>query len=77
MSTNIPDGYIFWLVQVLHTLNPDKFHLDLHESCVLSLKFAATGNRRSHLWCSNVSSKDKYIVTGFGDKKATVYEVIY
>ena len=29
--------------QVLHTLKPDKYQLHLHESCVLSLKFAATG----------------------------------
>ena len=31
-----------WM-QVLHTLKPDKYQLHLHESCVLSLKFAATG----------------------------------
>merc|ERR1712071_142239 len=30
-------------VEVLHTLKPDKYQLHLHESCVLSLKFAATG----------------------------------
>jgi len=28
---------------VLHTLKPDKYQLHLHESCVLSLKFAVTG----------------------------------
>ena len=135
--------------QVLHTLKPDKYQLHLHESCVLSLKFAATGKwfvstgkdnllnawrtpygasifqvipssvltlslslslcflffsvtsmRLISLHSSNhlklivqlqnfqskesssvlscdISSDDKYIVTGSGDKKATVYEVIY
>ena len=116
---------------MLHTLKPDKYQLHLHESCVLSLKFAATGKWfvstgkdnllnawrtpygasifqvRSQLSCfsslvrhlancffffyllsfqskesssvlsCDVSSDDKYIVTGSGDKKATVYEVIY
>lgn len=113
-------------IQVLHTLKPDKYQLHLHESCVLSLKFAATGkwfvstgkDNLLNAWrtpygasifqvdlihcCSiqlgwslttrvvfvqskesssvlscDVSSDDKYIVTGSGDKKATVYEVIY
>ena len=116
-------------LKVLHTLKPDKYQLHLHESCVLSLKFAATGkwfvstgkdnllnawrtpygasifqvfHTEENLvdsfarWCvltflfllaqskesssvlsCDVSSDDKYIVTGSGDKKATVYEVIY
>lgn len=34
---------LFFFFQVLHTLKPDKYQLHLHESCVLSLKFAATG----------------------------------
>ena len=111
--------------QVLHTLKPDKYQLHLHESCVLSLKFAATGKwfvstgkdnllnawrtpygasifqvtpqlcnwpvgRKSPDRClfpqskesssvlsCDISSDDKYIVTGSGDKKATVYEVMY
>ena len=113
---------------MLHTLKPDKYQLHLHESCVLSLKFAATGKwfvstgkdnllnawrtpygasifqvlasvehfsicfvPQSNIICMirsqskesssvlscDVSSDDKYIVTGSGDKKATVYEVIY
>ncbi|EFX74135.1 groucho-like protein, partial [Daphnia pulex] len=90
-------------VEVLHTLKPDKYQLHLHESCVLSLKFAATGKwfvstgkdnllnawrtpygasifqskESSSVLSCDVSSDDKYIVTGSGDKKATVYEVIY
>ncbi|XP_046463752.1 transducin-like enhancer protein 4 isoform X2 [Daphnia pulex] len=90
-------------VEVLHTLKPDKYQLHLHESCVLSLKFAATGKwfvstgkdnllnawrtpygasifqskESSSVLSCDISSDDKYIVTGSGDKKATVYEVIY
>lgn len=30
-------------VEVLHATKPDKYQLHLHESCVLSLKFAACG----------------------------------
>jgi len=30
-------------VEVLHAVKPDKYQLHLHESCVLSLKFAAGG----------------------------------
>ncbi|KAK2710087.1 transducin-like enhancer protein 3-B isoform X3 [Artemia franciscana] len=90
-------------VEVLHTSKPDKYQLHLHESCVLSLKFAATGKwfvstgkdnllnawrtpygasifqskESSSVLSCDISSDDKYIVTGSGDKKATVYEVIY
>ena len=31
----------------------------------------------SSVLCSDISSDDKYIVTGSGDKKATLYEVIF
>lgn len=30
-------------VEVLHCSKPDKYQLHLHESCVLSLKFASCG----------------------------------
>lgn len=30
-------------VEVLHATKPDKYQLHLHESCVLSLRFAACG----------------------------------
>ncbi|EDL41527.1 mCG12474, isoform CRA_a, partial [Mus musculus] len=106
-------------VEVLHVTKPDKYQLHLHESCVLSLKFAHCAVYESHdkvtqsllpvgkwfvstgkdnllnawrtpygasifqskesssvLSC-DISVDDKYIVTGSGDKKATVYEVIY
>ena len=90
-------------VEVLHCSQPDKYQLHLHESCVLSLKFANCGkwfvstgkdnllnawrtpygasifqsNESSSVLSVDISSDDKYIVTGSGDKKATVYEIIY
>ncbi|XP_059081122.1 protein groucho-like isoform X3 [Tigriopus californicus] len=90
-------------VEVLHCSKPDKYQLHLHESCVLSLKFAHSGKwfastgkdnllnawrtpygasifvskETSSVLSCDISSDDKFIVTGSGDKKATVYEVIY
>eukprot|EP00096_Caligus_rogercresseyi_P001998 TRINITY_DN135_c0_g1_i2.p1 TRINITY_DN135_c0_g1~~TRINITY_DN135_c0_g1_i2.p1 ORF type:complete len:897 (+),score=328.91 TRINITY_DN135_c0_g1_i2:374-3064(+) len=90
-------------VEVLHCSKPDKYQLHLHESCVLSLKFANCGKwfvstgkdnllnawrtpygasifvskETSSVLSCDISSDDKYIVTGSGDKKATVYEVMY
>ncbi|XP_039217963.1 transducin-like enhancer protein 3 isoform X4 [Crotalus tigris] len=90
-------------VEVLHHTKPDKYQLHLHESCVLSLKFACCGKwfvstgkdnllnawrtpygasifqskESSSVLSCDISADDKYIVTGSGDKKATVYEVIY
>uniref|UniRef100_A0A8C5BV49 Groucho/TLE N-terminal Q-rich domain-containing protein n=1 Tax=Gadus morhua TaxID=8049 RepID=A0A8C5BV49_GADMO len=90
-------------VEVLHVTKPDKYQLHLHESCVLSLRFAHCGKwfvstgkdnllnawrtpygasifqskESSSVLSCDISADDKYIVTGSGDKKATVYEVIY
>nr|XP_061804143.1 transducin-like enhancer protein 4 isoform X9 [Nerophis lumbriciformis] len=90
-------------VEVLHVSKPDKYQLHLHESCVLSLRFAHCGKwfvstgkdnllnawrtpygasifqskESSSVLSCDISVDDKYIVTGSGDKKATVYEVIY
>ncbi|XP_037026604.1 protein groucho isoform X4 [Bradysia coprophila] len=90
-------------VEVLHASKPDKYQLHLHESCVLSLRFAACGKwfvstgkdnllnawrtpygasifqskETSSVLSCDISTDDKYIVTGSGDKKATVYEVMY
>ncbi|KAE8749725.1 hypothetical protein FOCC_FOCC003465, partial [Frankliniella occidentalis] len=90
-------------VEVLHAVKSDKYQLHLHESCVLSLKFAACGKwfvstgkdnllnawrtpygasifqskETSSVLSCDISADDKYIVTGSGDKKATVYEVMY
>ncbi|KAH1021378.1 hypothetical protein HUJ04_010899 [Dendroctonus ponderosae] len=87
-------------VEVLHANKPDKYQLHLHESCVLSLRFAACGKwfvstgkdnllnawrtpygasifqskESSSVLSCDISADDKYIVTGSGDKKATVYE---
>ncbi|KAJ3603727.1 hypothetical protein NHX12_028468, partial [Muraenolepis orangiensis] len=78
-------------VEVLHVTKPDKYQLHLHESCVLSLRYAHCGKwfvstgkdnllnskESSSVLSCDISADDKYIVTGSGDKKATVYEVIY
>ncbi|XP_055375241.1 protein groucho isoform X3 [Condylostylus longicornis] len=90
-------------VEVLHATKSDKYQLHLHESCVLSLRFATCGKwfvstgkdnllnawrtpygasifqskETSSVLSCDISTDDKYIVTGSGDKKATVYEVIY
>ncbi|CAF0875299.1 unnamed protein product [Didymodactylos carnosus] len=91
------------LIDILNVSKPDKYRLTLHDSCVLSLKFARSGKwfistgkdsqiiawktpygaklfdnkENSSVLSCDVSSDDKYIVTGSGDKKATLYEVIY
>jgi len=90
-------------VEVLHCNKPDKYQLHLHESCVLSLKFANSGKwfvstgkdnllnswrtpygasifqskETSSVLSCDISNDDKFIVTGSGDKKATVYEILY
>ncbi|XP_076663832.1 protein groucho isoform X4 [Andrena cerasifolii] len=90
-------------VEVLHATKPDKYQLHLHESCVLSLRFASCGKwfvstgkdnllnawrtpygasifqskESSSVLSCDISADDRYIVTGSGDKKATVYEVMY
>ncbi|XP_003391306.1 PREDICTED: protein groucho-1-like, partial [Amphimedon queenslandica] len=89
-------------VEVLRVSGPDKYQLHLHESCVLSLKFAHSGkwfittgkdnllnawrtpygasifqmSESSSVLSCDISVDDCFIVTGSGDKKATVYEVI-
>ncbi|CAF1165967.1 unnamed protein product [Rotaria sp. Silwood1] len=93
------------LIDILNvsSTKPDKYRLTLHESCVLSLKFAHTGKwfvstskdnqltgwktpygaklfdnkEGSSVLSCDVSQDDMFIVTGSGDKKATLYEVIY
>ncbi|XP_057345667.1 transducin-like enhancer protein 2 isoform X7 [Manis pentadactyla] len=90
-------------VEILHVRKPEKYQLHLHESCVLSLKFASCGRwfvstgkdnllnawrtpygasifqskESSSVLSCDISGNNKYIVTGSGDKKATVYEVVY
>merc|ERR1712043_96834 len=91
------------MVEVLNTSKSDKYQLNLHEACVLSLKFSSTGKwfastgkdnmlngwrspygasvfssrENSSVLSCDVSTDDRYLVTGSGDKKATLYEVIY
>ncbi|RDD42794.1 Transducin-like enhancer protein 1 [Trichoplax sp. H2] len=90
-------------VEVIQMNNSEKYQLHLHESCVLSLKFAHCGKwfistgkdnllnawrtpygasifqnkESSSVLSCDISRDDKYIVTGSGDKKATLYEVMY
>lgn len=90
-------------VEVLHVNKPDRYQLHLHDSCVLSLKYATSGKwfistgkdnllnawrtpygasifqskESSSVLSCDISVDDKYIVTGSGDKKATLYEVMY
>uniref|UniRef100_A0A6J0TS10 Transducin-like enhancer protein 2 isoform X1 n=1 Tax=Pogona vitticeps TaxID=103695 RepID=A0A6J0TS10_9SAUR len=90
-------------VEILHVTKSEKYQLHLHESCVLSLKFASCGKwfistgkdnllnawrtpygasifqskETSSVLSCDISSNDKFIVTGSGDKKATVYELVY
>uniref|UniRef100_A0A670KKL5 Groucho/TLE N-terminal Q-rich domain-containing protein n=1 Tax=Podarcis muralis TaxID=64176 RepID=A0A670KKL5_PODMU len=90
-------------VEILHVSKPEKYQLHLHESCVLSLKFASCGKwfvstgkdnllnawrtpygasifqskESSSVLSCDVSTDDQFIVTGSGDKKASVYEVMY
>lgn len=44
-------------VEVLHHSKPDKYQLHLHESCVLSLKFAYCGMN------THMHSKEKRLLT--------------
>uniref|UniRef100_A0A8C5WNV3 Groucho/TLE N-terminal Q-rich domain-containing protein n=1 Tax=Laticauda laticaudata TaxID=8630 RepID=A0A8C5WNV3_LATLA len=90
-------------VEILHVTKSEKYQLHLHESCVLSLKFASCGKwfvstgkdnllnawrtpygasifqskETSSVLSCDISTDDQFIVTGSGDKKASVYEVMY
>lgn len=49
-------------VEVLHVNKPDKYQLHLHESCVLSLKFAYCGKfPRRQNWKSGLLIHTAYI----------------
>ncbi|KAI6226007.1 Transcription factor unc-37 [Aphelenchoides besseyi] len=91
-------------VELLDCKRNEKYVLHQHENCVLSLRFAHSGNwfvstgkdstlvtwrpqvggarlvktkeGTSVLSC-DISADDKYIVSGSGEKRATVYEVSY
>ncbi|XP_055334124.1 protein groucho-like [Paramacrobiotus metropolitanus] len=81
----------------------DRYKLEQHESCVLSLKYAQSGkwfvstgkDSKLNIWTNphglnavsdkepasllscDVAADDRFIVTGAGDRKAVLYEVIY
>jgi len=91
-------------VEVLNLLNSNcKYQLHLHESCVLSLKFANSGKwfittgkdkilnswrspfgasifqcrEPNSILCSDIAADDRLLVTGSGERLASVYEVIF
>ena len=90
-------------VDVLLINESEKYQLHLHDSCVLSLKFAHNGkwfittskdnllnamktpygprifqmSENSSVLSCDISADAKFIVTGSGNKKATVYNVVF
>ena len=44
---------------------------------LLFFLFTSQSKESSSVLCCDISVDNKFIVTGSGDKKATVYEVIY
>ncbi|OON21504.1 WD domain, G-beta repeat protein [Opisthorchis viverrini] len=90
-------------VEVFSPNHPEKYQLTLHESSVLSLKFAHSGlwfastgkdhclyawrtpyganlfqlKENSSVLSCDISLDDKFLVSGSGDRKATVYEIAY
>lgn len=46
-------------------------------NAILVWFFLVQSKESSSVLSCDISADDKYIVTGSGDKKATVYEVIY
>lgn len=90
-------------IEIFSPSRPDRYQVKMHESCVLSLKFAHSGvwfastgkdswmngwrppqganlfkvkENLSVLSC-DLSEDDRHLVTGSGDKRATVYEINY
>ena len=53
------------------------FRLDYVQPSWLIFNRLFQNKESSSVLCCDISSDDKYIVTGSGDKKATVYEVMY
>ncbi|KAI6241212.1 Transcription factor unc-37 [Aphelenchoides fujianensis] len=75
-------------VELLNTKANEKFVLHQHDNCVLvaplrALRRVIGGARlvktkeATSILCCDISADDKYIVSGSGDKKASVYEVSY
>ena len=58
-------------VEVLHANKPDKYQLHLHESCVLSLKFAACGK-----WFVS-TGKDNLLNAWRTPYGASIFQVCY
>lgn len=58
-------------VEVLHALKPDKYQLHLHESCVLSLRFATCGK-----WFVS-TGKDNLLNAWRTPYGASIFQVIF
>lgn len=58
-------------VEVLHALKPDKYQLHLHESCVLSLRFATCGK-----WFAS-TGKDNLLNAWRTPYGASIFQVSY
>lgn len=54
-----------------------KFHSFYFTRFIVGFFFFSQSKESSSVLSCDISADDKYIVTGSGDKKATVYEVIY
>lgn len=52
-------------VEVLHVTKPDKYQLHLHESCVLSLKFAHCGKQAPLLLQLSCPQSPSWVLSTF------------
>lgn len=67
----------FFLLKKKYILDNFILHKSLIFKKLIILLFFFQSKESSSVLSCDISSDDKYIVTGSGDKKATVYEVIY
>ena len=71
-SLQIKENGLFQLEKIIYWTHGEH-HLELQFSITTFIK----NKESSSVVCCDISSDDKYIVTGSVDKKATVYEVMY
>ena len=73
LSLSLSLCFLFFSVTSMRLIS---LHSSNHLKLIVQLQNFQSKESSSVLSC-DISSDDKYIVTGSGDKKATVYEVIY
>ena len=66
-----------FLYMLLKLVLEVKYYVPIQTSNICSFHVVAQSKESSSVLSCDISADDKYIVTGSGDKKATVYEVIY